>query len=322
MPTTVAEASAEATKSIDEAKPPRAGGLYTAPKIHIPTFFAWDQLNENDSHVRQASPVGSDTESLKQVAKANLKRLQESSARTLQLLKGHKDKSLELTDAEKKRLLCKENIQALQDQLKSTIQQRPHIRLAVPETRSALRSSKDADAPPQKRVEKHVKFAAAPDETFMTVPDVKSTLERHLQTRLRTTSATHQTQPRVSHHHGHPSKRHQPPLHSSSTPTDVSRRTDQNTQPLRRTRPRRLRRHPAKSSMNKTTSHAFLRRAPRKLVFLKALPSTSMPPTDQPDQTNLSISERQASESAVILRHRRRYPRRLEVSACIRPLSL
>ncbi|RLO06000.1 hypothetical protein DYB28_006944, partial [Aphanomyces astaci] len=60
-------------------------------------------------------------QSLKLRAKANLDLLHERSARTLQLIKSRHANPIVVSDVEKKRLLCKENIQALQAQLATPI---------------------------------------------------------------------------------------------------------------------------------------------------------------------------------------------------------
>ncbi|RHY95834.1 hypothetical protein DYB37_002853 [Aphanomyces astaci] len=158
-----------------------------------------DKWNDQGSHVRQASPVGSETESLKLRAKANLDLLHERSARTLQLIKSRHANPTVVSDVEKKRLLCKENIQALQAQLATPIL--ASVNRHPPVTRSALRSHSSSDRIPTKG-NKHVQFAATADEHFMTVPDVKSTLETHLKARLLKARAPPATTQTKSQRHG------------------------------------------------------------------------------------------------------------------------
>ncbi|ETV84463.1 hypothetical protein, variant 2 [Aphanomyces astaci] len=314
MPMAVPEESPE---SINLPRLRRAAGTSSAPKLQIPPYFAWDKWNDQGSHVRQASPVGSETESLKLRAKANLDLLHERSARTLQFIKSRHANPTVVSDVEKKRLLCKENIQALQAQLATPILSSVHRH--PPVTRSALRSHSSSDRIPTKG-NKHVQFATTADEHFMTVPDVKSTLETHLKARLlkaRAPPATTQTKSQRETRFGSTlrrlsSKRHPQTQRTSSmsqTQSDVPSPSPPSEGAVSATRPRRLRRHPATSSApDLPRRFAFLRPAPRKFVYFKS-PLVALP-GDKPNQINEATP---VHSGVAIRRRRRRYPRRLEV---------
>ncbi|CAK4069404.1 unnamed protein product [Aphanomyces euteiches] len=127
----------------------------------IPSYFAWGKVDAMND-IRQPSPVGSDTESLKRAAKQNLDALHKAN-RNLHAMQTKRES--ELSEAEKRRLLCKENIQRLQEQLTKP--------------RTAIRSGKQTNA-----AEKHVHFDTSRDERYMTTADIKTTLESHLRDRI------------------------------------------------------------------------------------------------------------------------------------------
>ncbi|ETV84464.1 hypothetical protein, variant 4 [Aphanomyces astaci] len=262
-------------------------------------------------------------QSLKLRAKANLDLLHERSARTLQFIKSRHANPTVVSDVEKKRLLCKENIQALQAQLATPILSSVHRH--PPVTRSALRSHSSSDRIPTKG-NKHVQFATTADEHFMTVPDVKSTLETHLKARLlkaRAPPATTQTKSQRETRFGSTlrrlsSKRHPQTQRTSSmsqTQSDVPSPSPPSEGAVSATRPRRLRRHPATSSApDLPRRFAFLRPAPRKFVYFKS-PLVALP-GDKPNQINEATP---VHSGVAIRRRRRRYPRRLENPVFMHP---